>query len=203
MRLLIATTNPGKRREMRALLEGLPVEIMTPDEVPDLPEVVEDGDTPAENAARKARQTAAAAGMCAVADDSGLFVDALDGRPGVHSARYAGPDPTPQKLCTKLLSELDGVPAPERSAHFLCCIALGDPDGRLALTARGRVDGRILKQMVGHGGFGYDPVFYYEPAGKTFAQMQPEDKNAVSHRGRALQQFGERFRRWLQNGDAR
>ncbi len=197
MRLLIATGNPGKCREMRALLADLPVEVLTPDRVAGVPEVVEDGDTPAENAARKACQTAVACGMYAVADDSGLFVDALDGRPGVHSARYAGPDPTPQKLCRKLLRELDGVPAPERTAHFLCCIALGSPEGEVALTARGRVGGRILTHMVGEGGFGYDPVFYYGPAGRTFAQMTPEQKNAVSHRGRALREFRRRFQRWL------
>ena len=197
MRLLIATSNPGKCREMRALLADLPVEVLTPDRVAGAPEVVEDGDTAAENAAKKACQTAVACGVYAVADDSGLFVDALAGRPGVQSARYAGPDPTPEKLCGKLLRELDGVPAPERAAHFLCCIALGDPEGEVVLTARGRVDGRILTHMVGEGGFGYDPVFYYEPAGKTFGQMTPEDKNAVSHRGRALRELRRRFQRWL------
>jgi len=193
MRLLIATRNSGKLREMRTLLDGLLVRLLSLDAFPDAPEVVEDGATLEENAAKKAAETARACGMCVVADDSGLFVDALDGRPGVHSARYAGPEPTPQKLCARLLRELDGVPPGQRTAHFRCCIVMADAQGSIILTADGRVDGRITEQMRGEGGFGYDPVFFYEPAGRTFAEMRAQQKNSVSHRGRALREFRRKF----------
>ncbi|MCD6415944.1 MAG: RdgB/HAM1 family non-canonical purine NTP pyrophosphatase [Planctomycetes bacterium] len=190
--LLLATRNSSKREEMRALLEGLdgpPVRILTLDDFPRAPEVLEDGSTLQENAAKKARQTAEACGALSVADDSGLFVDALDGRPGINSARYAGQNPTSEKLCRKLLREMEGIAPARRGAHFRCCIAMADPGGRVVLTAEGRVDGLIIGQMRGTGGFGYDPVFYYEPQGKTFAQMTPGQKHAVSHRGRALRRF--------------
>lgn len=189
MKLLIATTNPGKLGEMQALLAGLPVEVLTLSDFPDAPEVIEDRATPAENAAKKASETARACQVHTVADDSGLFVDALDGRPGVRSARYAGPNPTSLSLCTKLLDQMRDVPAEQRGAHFLCCIAMAGPAGDIVLTASGRCDGRITCEMRGEGGFGYDPVFHYEPAGKTFAELSPEEKNAVSHRGRALARF--------------
>jgi len=197
VKLLIATANPGKGAEMAELLRGLPVELVTLREVPQAPAVAENGRTLEENAARKASETARACGLHAVADDSGLFVDALDGRPGVRSARYAGPDPTSEKLCRKLLEEMADVPQSERTAHFRCCIAMADPGGRLVLTASGRVDGLITRRMIGEGGFGYDPVFFYPPAGKTFAQMSPQQKNEVSHRGRALHEFRRLFRQWL------
>ena len=202
MKLLIATRNLKKRNEMQALLAGLDVEVVTLDEFPNAPEVDEDGATLEENAAKKAIEVARACRVAAVADDSGLFVDALGGRPGVHSARYAGPDPTPEKLCTKLLAELDGVPEARRCAHFASCIAMADDLGRVVVTARGRVDGRIGNEMRGRGGFGYDPVFIYEPTGKTFAEMAPDEKNAVSHRGRALRDFRRRFERYLTSQNA-
>lgn len=193
MKLVIATGNPKKRAELETLLAGLPVELLTLRDFPDVPETVEDGETLEENAAKKASEVARACGLHAVADDSGLFVDALDGRPGLRSARYAGPDPTPLKLCAKLLGEMASVPDGERTAHFRCCIAMADPVGAVVLTAAGRVDGVIAREMRGDGGFGYDPVFFYEPADVTFAQMAPEAKNAVSHRGRALAQFRRRL----------
>lgn len=197
MKLLIATRNRGKLREVRALLGGLPVELLTLNDFPQAPEVEENGATLEENAARKAREVARACGVWAVADDSGLFVDALDGRPGVHSARYAGPGPTSEKLCRKLLAEMEGVPSERRGAHFGCRIAMADPQGRVALTAAGRVDGRITTEMRGEGGFGYDPVFYYEPAGCTFAELRADEKNAVSHRGRALSEFRRKLQKHL------
>jgi len=193
VKLLIATRNRGKLREMQALLDGLPVELTTLNDFPDAPEVEEDGATLQENAAKKAGEVARACGLHTVADDSGLFVDALDGRPGVHSARYAGPDPTSEKLCRKLLAEMQGLPPEARGAHFGCCVAMADLQGRIVLTAEGRVDGRITAGMRGEGGFGYDPVFFYGPAGCTFAEMAPEAKNAVSHRGRALGEFRRRL----------
>ena len=203
MKLLIATRNQGKLKEMQALLDGSPVELTTLSEFPDAPEVVEDGATLEENAAKKASQTACACGLHVVADDSGLFVDALDGRPGVRSARYAGPDPTTEKLCAKLLRELAGVPQERRDAHFRCCIVMADPQGRVLLTADGRVDGRVLTEMRGQGGFGYDPVFYYEPAGCTFAELAAPEKNAVSHRGRALREFRRVFEEYARTDPCR
>jgi XTP/dITP diphosphohydrolase len=198
--LLIATRNPGKRSEMQTLLAGLDVEVLTLESFPEAPEVAEDGDTLAENAVQKATEVARACGVFTVADDSGLFVDALEGRPGVLSARYAGPDPTSEKLCRKLLWEMQGVPDERRGAHFACCIALARPDGSVAVTTTGRVDGRITEGMQGTGGFGYDPVFFHVESGCTFAQMQQEAKNAISHRGRALSRFGVRFARFLREG---
>ncbi len=197
MKLLIATANPEKRKELEALLAGLAVEVLTLRDRPDAPHVVEDGATLEENAAKKASETARACGVYAVADDSGLFVDALGGKPGVKSARYAGPDPTVEKLCRKLLLEMESVPDGSRGAHFRCCIAMADPNGELVLTAEGRVEGTITHRMRGEGGFGYDRVFHYDPAGKTFAEMTPEEKNAVSHRGHALREFRKKSARWL------
>jgi XTP/dITP diphosphohydrolase len=197
VRLLIATRNRGKLGEVHALLTGLPVELATLDDFPSAPEVQEDGATLEENAAKKASEVARACGVCAVADDSGLFVDALDGRPGVRSARYAGPGPTSERLCRKLLSELLEVPLERRGAQFRCCIAMAAPEGRIVLTAEGRVDGRILAEMRGTGGFGYDPVFLYEPAGRSFAELSAEEKNAVSHRARALEQFRSKLDAYL------
>ena len=193
VKLLIATGNPGKRREMEALLTGLPVEVLTPADFADVPDVVEDGVTLEQNAAKKASETARACGMHTVADDSGLFVDALDGRPGMRSARYAGGDSSPAALCGKLLREMRGVPTAKRGAHFQCCIAMSDPTGQVVLTASGRCDGRIADRMRGDGGFGYDAVFYFDAAGKTFAELQPDRKNAVSHRGKALAEFRRRL----------
>ncbi|MHC4481901.1 MAG: non-canonical purine NTP pyrophosphatase, partial [Planctomycetota bacterium] len=154
------------------------------------------------NAAKKASTLARALGLHAVADDSGLFVDALGGRPGVRSARYAGPEPTAEKLCARLLGEMENVPDGERTAHFRCCIAMADATGQVVLTASGRVAGRLTRKMRGTGGFGYDAVFLYGSAAKTFAEMSPAAKNAVSHRGRALRQFRERFEEFIRAGGA-
>jgi XTP/dITP diphosphohydrolase len=197
MDLLVATGNPGKCREMRRLLSDLPVRILTLDGFPGAPEVIEDRETLEGNAAKKAAENAQFCGLHTVADDSGIFVDALDGRPGVRSARYADGEPTTDNLCGKLLREMKGVPEEQRNAHFRCCIAMADPEGHIVLRAEDRCDGIITHEMAGEGGFGYDPVFYYEPAGRTFAQMAPEEKNAVSHRGCALRKFRRWFTRWL------
>jgi XTP/dITP diphosphohydrolase len=197
MRLLIATNNPAKRAEMETMLAGLPVEVTSLGDFPEAPEVKEDGETLEENAAKKASEVARACGIHAVADDSGLFVDALGGQPGVRSARYAGPHPTSEKLCRKLLDEMRDIPDERRQAHFRCCIAMADPTGRVVVTASGRADGIIIRAMQGERGFGYDPVFLYEPAAKTFAEMVPDEKNAVSHRGQALKAFRRQFSRLL------
>ena len=197
MRLLLATKNPHKQRELGELLADLPVEVLTLADVPAVPEVVEDRPTLEENAAKKAGEVAAACGEYAMADDSGLFVSALGGRPGVRSARYAGPDPTSEKLCARLQREMADVPDEARSAHFRCCIAMADPEGKIVLPTSGYVSGRITRQMRGTGGFGYDPVFLYERWGRTFAEVPLEQKNRVSHRARALHAFRHMLARWL------
>ena len=198
MQLLIATRNPGKLAEIRELLADMDVKILSLADFPDAHEVEEDGDTLTENAAKKAREMARVCGVHAMADDSGLFVNALDGRPGVRSARYAGPDPTSERLCRKLLDEMEGVPDDLRHAHFACCIALAEPGGDVVFTVVGRVDGEITREMRGTEGFGYDPVFYHEPSGGTFAEIAPDQKNEVSHRGRALELFRERFEDYVE-----
>jgi len=197
MKLLVATGNPDKRTEMEELLHGLPVDILSLADLPDAPEVEEDGASLEENAARKASEMARYADCRAVADDSGLFVDALGGAPGVRSARYADGEPTPANLCGKLLREMANVPDEQRTAHFRCCIAMAGPEGRVLLTASGRCDGRIAREMRGDGGFGYDPVFLHEGTERTFAEMEPHEKNAVSHRGRAFREFRKRFAEYL------
>ena len=182
MKVVLATANPDKARELAALLDGFDV---VPRPV-DLPDVVEDADTLEGNARLKAVAVARATGELAVADDTGLEVDALGGRPGVHAARYAGPDATYADNVAKLLAELAGVPAERRTARFRTVALARFPDGR-EIVAEGWVEGTIADAPTGEDGFGYDPVFV--PAGgdgRTFAQMTGDDKAAVSHRGRAL-----------------
>ncbi len=198
MRILVASANPDKRAEMQKLLEGLPVELASLADYPDAPEVEETGETFQENAARKASEMARHTGLHAVADDSGLCVDALGGAPGVESARYAGPDGTYRDVCKKLLKAMRFVPDGKRTAHFECHMAFADPGGKIVLRAKGVCQGTITRQMRGSRGFGYDPVFLYPPAGKTFAQMLPEEKNKFSHRARAMQQFRRRLCEFLQ-----
>jgi XTP/dITP diphosphohydrolase len=185
-RLIVASQNPGKAREIAALLEGLSVQVLS---LADWPTVVlpeETGATFAENAALKARAVSLATGEWALADDSGLVVPALDGAPGLHSARVAATDP---ERTAWLLKRLAGRPENQRQAHFVCALALTDPHGEIAGTWEGTVEGFILEAPRGAGGFGYDPVFLYEPAGRSFAEMTREEKAAVSHRGEALRQF--------------
>lgn len=185
MDLLIATANPNKAREVGQILLGLPYTIHTLAEFRDVPEVIEDGVTFAENALIKARAYCKFTNMLALADDSGLMVDALDGAPGIHSARYAGEGATGEDLCAKLLAELKNVPTAKRTAHFHCTLALVSPEG-WEQTVDGRVDGVITTEMFGNEGFGYDPVFYYPPLKKTFAAASAAEKNKISHRALAL-----------------
>jgi len=188
-RLILATQNEHKVREIRELLADLDVEVTHPGELDDAPELAETGETFAENARQKALACAQATGELCLADDSGLMVDALGGEPGVRSARYAGEGASQEDLIGKLLGELAGVAMPERTARFVCALSLCGPEGEIGRW-EGRVEGAITREPRGTRGFGYDPVFYHPPAGKTFAEMTPEAKNAVSHRGRALQRFG-------------
>jgi XTP/dITP diphosphohydrolase len=184
IRLLLATHNRGKRREWQALLEELPVEVILPDDLGLSSEVDETGETYHENALLKARALAAESGLPTLADDSGLEVDALEGAPGVRSARYhLGTDEVRYRA---LLRALEGVPEDRRSARFRCVAALVLPDGREFLT-EGVCEGHIIFEPAGEGGFGYDPVFYVAEAGCTMAELPAEMKNRLSHRAHAAQ----------------
>ena len=188
MKLLLATNNAHKVREIRAILGDSFSEVSTLKEAGVSFEAVEDGATFEENALKKARQTLDYVGDrfdAALADDSGLCVDALNGAPGVYSARYAGSEHNDAANNARLLRELESVPAEKRTARFVSCIALvrrNMPD----LCVRGTVEGTILFEAHGQNGFGYDPYFWYAPKGKSFAELSPEEKNAVSHRHNAL-----------------
>ena len=188
--LVIATRNAGKTNEIRALLEDFPLDIRNLDDFGPIPEVVEDGITFEENAYKKASFTARVLGFPALADDSGLVVPSLDGAPGVHSARYAGADATDEDRCQKLLEAMGAID--DRRAAFECVISIAVPGGP-ALTYEGRCEGEIARAPAGQNGFGYDPVFYYPPLGKTFAELSRDEKAAVSHRGKALQEVRDEF----------
>ena len=187
MKLVLATNNKGKVKELKEMLTNLPIEISSLEDYPASGEIEENGTTFEENALIKARAVAQYTGLPAMADDSGLEVDYLKGAPGVYSARYAGESKSDQANNTKLLQELEGVPAEKRTARFRCVIALVNPDGR-EYTASGACEGRINFEPSGDGGFGYDPLFFVDEFGKTFAQIDSLSKNSISHRGRALQQ---------------
>jgi XTP/dITP diphosphohydrolase len=185
--LVVATRNPGKLREIRHLLEGAGIAVVGLDAFPDLPEVIEDGDTFAVNAAKKAETVARLTGRPCLADDSGLTVDALGGAPGVHSARYAGSQGDDAANNRRLLDELAGVPDDRRQAAFCCVMALCRPDEPTTFFT-GRVTGRILSAPRGQGGFGYDPLFLVDGFAQTMAELPLDEKNRVSHRGQALRQ---------------
>lgn len=188
--LIIASRNTGKTAEIRELLSGFPITIKNLDDFGPIPEVEEDGQTFDENAYKKASFTARVLGHPALADDSGLVVDALNGAPGVLSARYAGPDATNEDRSRKLLQEMEGVT--NRKAAFECVISIAVPTGP-ALTYEGRCEGTIAKSPEGVNGFGYDPIFFYPPLKKTFAELTREEKGRVSHRGKALEEFRNEF----------
>lgn len=188
--LVIATRNRAKSSEIRALLKDFPVEIKDVADFGPIPEPIEDGLTFEENAYKKALFTARVLGLPALADDSGLEVEALAGAPGVRSARYAGDDATDADNNRKLLQAMEGQS--NRKARFVCVLSLAVPMGP-ALTYEATCDGEITTEPRGSFGFGYDPVFFYPPMGKTFAEMSPEEKAQVSHRGRALREFREEF----------
>jgi XTP/dITP diphosphohydrolase len=188
--LVIATRNKGKTAEIRDLLKGFPILIKNLDDFGPIPEMREDGDTFDENAYQKSSFAARVLGYPALADDSGLVVDALGGRPGVHSARYGGEKATDEDRCRKLLEEL-GENA-NRKAAFECVISIAVPTGA-ALTYDGRCEGRITTKPEGTSGFGYDPIFYSLEYQKTFAQLTMEEKSRISHRGKALKQVIKEF----------
>lgn len=194
VKLYLSSSNPGKLREYRVLAQNatpssaIPVQPELLPEFLALPEFEESAPTFAENAAGKALHYSRWNEGLLFADDSGLVVPALDGAPGVHSARYAGADATSLQRIQKLLGEMRGKGSQERSAHFVCAIALARK-GRALAVVTDRVDGRILESPRGAGGFGYDPVFYFPPLKKTFAELSTEEKNQYSHRGRAFRKL--------------
>jgi len=188
--LVIATRNKGKTKEIKDLFKDFPVDIKDLDDFGPIPHLEEDGDTFDENAYKKASFAARILGMPALADDSGLMVEALKGAPGVHSARYAGENATDEQRYLKLLSEMEG--RTNRKAAFECVISIAVPTGP-ALTYEARCEGLITEMPAGSNGFGYDPVFYYPPYQKTFAELTRQEKNRVSHRGKALAELKDEF----------
>lgn len=185
MKLLIATRNPGKLKEIRAILGVLPCETVSLEDFPEVPVLPEEGASFMENAAMKARQAADATGLWALADDSGLEVEALDGAPGVMSRRFEGEETLFPEKMGKILDLLKKARGRERAARFRCVAALADPAAGV-VVCQGACEGEIAEEMRGGQGFGYDPIFLYPPLGKTFGELTPEEKNRVSHRAKAL-----------------
>ena len=195
--IVLATSNKNKLKEIQEILKDFPVAIKSLSDFGPMPEAVEDGETFDDNAYKKALHYAKVLGVPCLADDSGLVVDALDGRPGVYSARYSGPEATDWKNCEKLLGEMEGQT--NRSAHFVCVLSLATAAGP-ALTWEGSCNGELISERRGEAGFGYDPIFFSPDLGKTFAEASMAEKSAISHRGRALADFAAEFSKvqvWL------
>lgn len=188
--LVVATRNKGKITEINELLAGLVAQISSAADFADFPATIEDGSTFEENALKKAREAARSAGLPVLADDSGLVVDALGGRPGVFSARYAGESGDDAANNARLLEEMQNIPDDARQAAFVCVLAFVNPDG-VEKTFTGRVKGRILSVARGEGGFGYDPLFLVDGFGRSMAELTLAEKNAVSHRAEAFMKFRE------------
>lgn len=188
MEIVLATRNKKKAEEISRLLYSSNISIYTLNDFPQCPEVEEDQNTFEGNAVKKAKEIAACTGLAAMADDSGIVVDALGGRPGVMSARYAGDGATDRDNVVKLLQEMEGVADTGRGARFVCCIAFGTPGGEVT-TFMGTVEGTLGRTPLGQNGFGYDPLFFPEGHDRTFAQMSAAEKDALSHRSRALTLF--------------
>jgi XTP/dITP diphosphohydrolase len=191
--LLVATTNPGKFAEVQAFLSGLPLRILSLRDLRNPPTIVEDGATFEENALKKARVLAEYSRLFTLADDSGLEVDALNGAPGIYSARYCGEEGNDEKNNDRLLRELKNIPEEKRTARFVCALALCAPKSleKKQWIVRESCEGRIAFERRGSAGFGYDPLFFYPPFGKTFGEIDQESKATVSHRGQALKRLTE------------
>ena len=201
-RVILATRNRGKVSELARMLEGTGIVVASLDDFPDLPEVEETGTTFAENALLKARSTADRIGLAALADDSGLEVDALGGRPGVYSARFAGPHASDEANNEKLVTLLADTPAAERTARFRSVVAVAAPGGD-SFVADGACEGVILPAPRGTDGFGYDPLFLVPEFGRTFAELSVDEKNRISHRGQALRRALEQLPAFLSRTAAR
>ncbi len=195
-RLLVATNNPKKLKELQKLLKDLPVKLLSLNDFRNILEVEENRNSFRENAEKKALGFAKQTGCLTLADDSGLSVDYLKGEPGIYSARFAGPERDDLKNCEKVLNLLKGVPPEDRSAKFKCAIALATPDKIISVVEES-VSGFITDKMTGAGGFGYDPLFFYPEFGKTFAEVPSDKKHTVSHRGKALRQMKEVLRKYF------
>ena len=193
-RLLVATTNDGKLREIRQLLAGLPIDLVSLRDVARVEEPEETGKTFAENARLKARYYAQHTGLWTVAEDSGLAVDALDGEPGIYSARFLRPDATYPERFAEIFRRLDERSGAPRTARFVAAVASVDR-GQVVYETEGVVDGQIAREPRGSGGFGYDPIFFYPPYHATLAEVTEEEKNAVAHRGVAFRAFAD----WARN----
>ena len=194
MKIVLATHNKHKTFEFKRILSAsnADIEILTLDDIGFTDEIIEDGSTFEENAFIKA-SAVAKLGYIGIADDSGLCVDALDGAPGIYSARYAGSDCNDKENNKKLLINLSGVEKDKRSAKFVCAIACAFPNGNGNFSVRGESKGFITYEESGNGGFGYDPLFYCPDFGKTFAELSADEKNSISHRGRAIKLFCKKF----------
>ncbi len=189
-KIIFATGNAGKLREIKAILADLDYEVLSMKEAGINVEIIEDGKTFEENAFIKARAVSKASGCLALADDSGLEVDALDGEPGIYSARYMGEDTSYDIKNMNIIERLEGVPDEKRTARFVCAMAAVFPDGTEKSFVR-TMEGRIGYKIAGENGFGYDPIFFLPEYGKTSAEISPEEKNAISHRGKALRALAE------------
>ncbi len=199
MKVVLASKNPHKLVEIEKILAPLGIELVLESQLGVDIEVEETGTTFEENSLLKAKTVMEATGLPALADDSGIAVDALNGAPGVYSARYGFDDSLDDwGRLLLLLKNTENVPDDQRQAQFVCVITLAYPDGR-TIQVRGEAHGLLTRQAIGEGGFGYDPIFYYPPLGRTFAQLRPEEKNQVSHRARALQAL---YQRLKEDGDA-
>ncbi|TFE00990.1 XTP/dITP diphosphatase [Jeotgalibacillus salarius] len=190
--IIIATNNQGKAKDFERLFNPLGYEVKTLTDYPELEEVEETGTTFAENAALKAETISNQLKEIVIADDSGLMIDALNGEPGVYSARYAGADKSDQKNIEKVLLKMDGIPKEKRTARFHCTLALAEPD-KDTLLFTGETEGYITFKRAGENGFGYDPIFFTDIFGKTFAELTHDEKNQISHRAKALKKLQSKF----------
>jgi len=202
-KIVVATTNPGKIAELKAML-GTDVQWLSLADFKGIGEVKEDGHTFVENACKKAIGYAKATGLWTIADDSGLVIDALEGGPGVESARFSGAKGKERKLIDrqntmKVLKLLEGVPREKRTARFVCCLCLASPD-EILIEAKGTLEGLITEREIGENGFGYDPIFFVPGLNKTVAQLSREEKNAISHRGSAIRKLKPLLEQFLKRG---
>ncbi|TWT26302.1 XTP/dITP diphosphatase [Planomicrobium sp. CPCC 101110] len=197
-KVIIATQNKGKAKDFETLLSPLGYQVLTLRDVAEELDIEETGATFEENAIIKAEAVASALQTPVIADDSGLEIDALNGEPGVYSARYAGGVKSDEANIDKVLDKLGGVPEEERTARFRCVLAVAAPDQK-TVTVSGSCEGRIWSERRGENGFGYDPIFYVPALGKTMAELSPEEKAAISHRGNAIRELKNAMPKWLGN----
>ena len=188
MDIIIATSNQNKLKEFKALLKDHKISILSLKDFPQIPAVVEDGKNFYENALKKANTVAVYTGKLTIADDSGIEVEALGGKPGVYSSRFAGEDASDEENNARLLKELQGIPPDKRGACFKCVLVIAKPEGETAFV-EGECRGTIIQELRGHYGFGYDPLFLVSEYNKTFSEITPEEKNKISHRAKALQKL--------------